>query len=312
MELIRGRHNLHPRHRGCVLTIGNFDGVHQGHRAVIRQLVQTGRERGLPSVAMVFEPQPQEFFTPARAPARLTRLREKLQLLAAAGLDRVLCLRFNHALAQLSPAAFISELLVQGLGVAHIVIGDDFRFGQHGAGHIGLLQQAGVDYGFSVARHDTFELHGRRISSSRIRAALAAGAFAEVADLLGRPYRLCGRVGHGDRLGRTIGFPTANLALHRRVSPLTGVFAVQVHGLAARPLAGMANVGSRPTVGGSRPRLEVHIFDFNQSCYGQLIEVEFHHKLRDEQRFESLAALTRQLHHDAAAARALLAIGIQP
>ena len=304
MELIRGYYNLRSRHHGCVLTIGNFDGVHLGHQSVIAQLTQAAAQTGLPAVLMIFEPQPQEFFSPNTAPARLTRLREKLQWLHTTPVDRVLCLRFDRSLAKLSPERFIADLLVDRLGIKCIVIGDDFRFGHRGAGNFALLRDAGERFGFATVKQDTYLLDGERISSSRIRAVLAAGDFSTATRLLGRPYCICGRVSHGDRLGRTIGFPTANVALHRLKSPLSGVYTVRVSGLGNEPIAGMANLGIRPTVGGVSNRLEVHLFDFNDDIYGCHIEVEFLHRIRNERRFDSLAALTRQIQADAEQARA--------
>lgn len=307
MELIRGRHNLCARHRGCVLAIGNFDGVHRGHQAVLEQLSRVGHERALPTTLMLFEPQPKEFFSPETAPARLTRLREKLLVLATTPLDRVLCLRFNTAFARLSPEQFIEQLLVAQLGIVTVVVGDDFRFGHRGAGNIETLREASQRLGFDVLACARCELDGRRISSSWVRQTLAAGDLSLTEKLLGRRYRLCGRIAHGDRLGRTIGFPTANLPLHRQRAPLTGVFAVRVMGLGQRPRPGVANIGRRPTVAGSELRLEVHLFDFDDDIYGCQVTVEIIEKIRDERRFPSLELLKQQIQRDAAAARARLA-----
>ena len=307
MELIRSYHNLRPEHRGCVLTIGNFDGVHLGHQAVIAQLVQAAQDTDLPCVLMTFEPQPREFFTPHSAPARLTRFREKLEILKKLSVDRILCLRFDQALANLTADNFIERLLVQHLAVQSIIIGDDFHFGHGGKGNFALLKQAGRQYGFQVSKHDTYFIDGERASSSRIRAALAVGDFATATMLLGRSYCMSGRVVYGDQLGRTIGFPTANIMLGRRCSPLTGAYAVRIHGIHPQPLPGMANIGIRPTVGGIENRLEVHIFDFKDNIYGHHVKVEFLAKIRPEQRFASIEALKQQLQSDAAMARLMIA-----
>lgn len=306
MELIRGLHNLRDRHRGCVLTVGNFDGVHLGHQAVVQQLASRAREAGEPSLLMTFEPQPQEFFARIKLGARLTRLREKVHVLARLPVDRVLVVRFDHAFSSLTPDVFIEELLVGRLGIRQIVVGDDFRFGRGGQGDFARLAAAGERFGFEVVRRDTVRQDGRRVSSSWVRESLAEGRLAQAAALLGRRYSMLGRVAQGDRLGRRIGFPTANIPLHRRISPVSGVFAVRVAGLAAEPLPGMANVGTRPTVGGVERRLEVHLFGFDRDIYGAHVEVEFVHKLRDEVKFDSLDALRAQLERDAVQARALL------
>ena len=310
MRLIRGLHNLRPGDRGCVATIGNFDGVHLGHRAVFRRLLARGRALGLPATVITFEPQPMEFFAPDRTPARLTRLREKLKALADCGIARVMVLEFGPRLAAVAPPDFVRRLLLEGLGVRYLLVGDDFRFGQGRGGDYALLRSMGAAAGaagFEVEDQHTITQGDERISSTRVREALARGDLDQARRLLGRPYRMQGRVGHGDRRGRTIGFPTANLDLHRRVSPLRGVFAVRVHGLGGAPHPGVANIGTRPTVGGQGCRLEVHLFDFDQDLYGRHLEVEFSLRLRDEQRFDSFETLRRQIALDAAAARAFLA-----
>ncbi|MDX1654047.1 MAG: bifunctional riboflavin kinase/FAD synthetase [Candidatus Competibacteraceae bacterium] len=304
MELICGRHNLLARHRGCVATIGNFDGVHLGHQAVLGQLRSRAEALELPELVITFEPQPAEYFAPDRAPARLTRLREKLQALAAQRVDRVLCLHFQRHLATQPAEAFIRQLLVEQLGVRHLVVGDDFRFGHRRLGDFALLCRAGKEHGFTVEDTHTYDLDGGRVSSTRVRQALARGDLELAARLLGRTYAMAGRVAHGDKLGRTLGFPTANIHLHRRVIPLTGVFAVTMHGVKDRPLPGMANIGRRPTVGGIREQLEVHLFDFHGDLYGCHVQVEFLHHLRPERRFDSLEALTLQIQEDAGRARA--------
>ena len=300
---IRGLHNLRPWHRGCVATIGSFDGVHLGHQAILRQLRQAANAHGLPSVVIVFEPQPHEFFSGDKAPARLMRLREKVQALFAAGVDRVLCLQFNQALRSLSAQAFIERILVQGLGIRHLVVGDDFRFGCDRSGDFALLQNAGQQWGFSVSDTCTLLLHGERVSSTRIRSLLEQGEFSAAEELLGRPYSISGRVTYGQQLGRKLGVPTANIHLRRYRSPLQGVFAVSLQ-LADRTYPGVANVGVRPTVSGSnKPILEVHLFDFAEAIYGSSVSVTFYRKLRDEQKFASLEALQTQLQIDIAQAR---------
>lgn len=309
MELIRGYHNLRDRHRGCVLAIGNFDGVHLGHQAVLTRLADASRQHGLPATLMLFEPQPREYLDPLNAPARLTRLSEKLTALADTPLDRVVCLRFDRAFAALSPHQFIDELLVAQLGVAAVVVGEDFRFGHRGAGDLALLRDAGRRHGFVVPGCERFELDGRRVSSSWVRSALADGDLETVERLLGRPYRLLGRVMPGDRIGRELGFPTANLPLRRARTPLSGVYAVRVAGLGDTPLPGAANIGRRPTVAGTQLRLEVHLLDFDADIYGRKLVVEFVRKLRDECRFDSLDALRRQIQRDTAAARTCLNAG---
>ena len=308
MELIRGLHNLRPRHRRCVLTIGNFDGVHRGHQAVFAQLADIARTIGMPSTVMTFEPQPREFFSRQNAPARLTRFREKMLMLAGMPVDGVLVVRFTRRFSNLSPEDFIERVLNDALGVQHVVVGDDFHFGHRARGTFAALEEAGQRDGFAVSRCVTFELDGRRVSSSWVRDALADGDFALAAKLLGRPFCVRGRVERGERLGRRIGFPTANVGLHRLSTPVSGVFAVILHGIGDEPLPGMANVGTRPTVNGSQRLLEVHLFDFDDDVYGCDVSVEFVHKLRDEQRFDSLDTLKSQLGEDALAAREKLGI----
>jgi riboflavin kinase/FMN adenylyltransferase len=303
MELIRGLHNLRPRHRGCAATIGNFDGVHLGHQAVLGQLSERAAALQLPVTVITFEPQPQEYFSPALAPPRLTRLREKIEALRRFGVERVLCLRFQDRLAGLPAEEFIRLILLEGLAVKYLVVGDDFRFGRGRSGDFGLLQRVGALLGFPVVNMHTFHIDGRRVSSTRIREALAGGDLATAESLLGRPYRMSGRVAHGDKRGRTIGFPTANIFLHRASTPVDGVFAVELFGIAGEPLPGVANVGTRPTVDGTRSLLEVHLFDFDRNIYGCHVQVSFLHKIREERRFENLAALQEQILSDAELAR---------
>jgi len=304
MQLVRGLHNLRPGHRGCVASIGNYDGVHRGHQAILKRLRERAAELQLPSCVILFEPQPREYFTPETAPARLARLRDKIELLTAEGIDRVVCLAFNRRLRELSAAQFVQQVLVDGLGVRHLEIGDDFRFGCDRAGDFEFLRQAGAEYGFTVEAATTVELDGERISSTRVRQALAAGDFALAERLLGRPYSIGGRVLHGQKLGRQLGTPTANVQLKRRKAPLQGVYLVSAR-LDGRRVPGVANIGVRPSVNGDgRAHLEVHLLDFSGDLYGQRMNVAFHRKLRDEQRFASLEALKAAIDADIAAARA--------
>ena len=253
MELIRGLYNLRPRHCRCVATIGNFDGVHLGHQAVLGQLAEKAAELGLPAVVVSFEPQPQEFFARVPVPARLTRFREKMQALRRYSVSRVVCLRFNRALADMPAQDFIQKLLVEGLAAHYLVVGDDFRFGHQRQGDFATLQAAGAKHGFQVANMHTFSVDNIRVSSTRIREALSAGDFTTAEKLLGRPYRMSGRVAHGDKRGRQLGFPTANIHLHRQAAPLQGIFAVEVFGLDKEPLPGVASVTRRCLTGSRRP-----------------------------------------------------------
>jgi riboflavin kinase/FMN adenylyltransferase len=303
MEFIRGLHNLRPRHRGCVLTIGNFDGVHRGHQAVFAQLADMAGSMGVPSTVMTFEPQPREFFSGENAPARLTRFREKILALVEMPLDRVLVVPFTREFSQLSAESFIEEVLVGALGVRHVVVGDSFHFGHRARGTFTMLEEAGRAMGFRVSRCRTFEVRGRRVSSSWVRDALADGDLVLAAELLGRPYSIRGRVGRGERLGHRLGFPTANIGLRRLSTPVSGVFAVRLAGITDHALPGMANIGTRPTVNGGKRLLEVHLFDFDADIYGRDVNVELVHKLREEQAFPSLDDLKSQLALDAVAAR---------
>ncbi len=308
-EFIRGLYNLRPRHRGCVATIGSFDGVHLGHQAILQQVTDKARQLGLPSLAMIFEPQPHEYFAGDKAPARLMRLREKLQTLFAAGIDRVLCLQFNAKFSHMSAQDFIDQILIDGLAVKYLVVGDDFRFGAERRGDYQLMKAQGGRYGFDVCDTHTLEVEGERISSTRIRRELSCNRFDTAAGLLGKPYVITGRVVYGKQLGRQLGVPTANVQLRRYRSPIVGVFAVRARlqgceAMAGRRIEGVANVGVRPTVeGDSQPVLEVHLFDFDEQIYGCTLSVEFCYKLREEQKFASLAALKAQINQDIEAAR---------
>ncbi|NJC99643.1 bifunctional riboflavin kinase/FAD synthetase [Candidatus Erwinia dacicola] len=303
MKFIRGIHNLREQHCGCVLTIGNFDGVHRGHQELLAQLCEEGRKRNLPVMVMLFEPQPLELFAADKAPARLTRLREKVRYLQQTGVDAVLSVRFDRRFAAHTAQSFVTDLLVDKLDVKFLAVGDDFRFGAGRRGDFLLLQKAGVEYGFDVIGTQTFCDDGKRISSTAIRHALSDDNLALANVLLGRPFSISGRIVHGDALGRTIGFPTANLPLKRTVSPVKGVYAVEVLGLGDKPLPGVANIGMRPTIGGLRQQLEVHLLDVSMDLYGCHIEVVLRDKLRNEQRFSSFDALKEQIANDVLTAR---------
>ena len=310
MELIRGLHNLRPRHRGCVATIGAFDGVHRGHQAVLATLLDKGRELGLPVTVILFEPLPREFFAPLESPPRLMSFQEKFVALRELGVDRVLRIRFDRKLSEMSADDFLQRVLVEGLGVRFAVMGDDIHFGKGRKGDFELLQSAGERYGFEVAQTCSVEQDGERVSSTRIRAALEAADFAEAERLFGRPYAISGRVMVGQQLGRTIGVPTANLHLRRLRAPLSGVYAVEVlrtgkRGGAGEKLYGVANVGTRPTIGDlTKAILEVHIFDFSENLYHRNLKVIFRKKLRDEEKFASLDALKQAIANDMQAGRA--------
>ena len=287
-------------------TIGNFDGVHLGHRAVFEALGKRALEYGLPSLVITFEPQPLEYFRPEQCPPRLTRAREKLHLVRDAGMDRVLLLRFDQDLALMPAEDFIRKILVEALGVRHLYVGDDFRFGQGRAGDFDLLRTEGASQGFAVESLSTISDACGRISSTRIREALLDGDLETARCCLGRDFSVSGRVVHGHKRGRTIGFPTMNVGLARRSSPVRGVFAVQVDGLGDTPVNGVANVGNRPTLqGDDRFLLEVHLFDFDRDVYGEAVTVRFVRRIRDEKKFESFDALREQIQLDAGMARAL-------
>jgi len=289
------------------VTVGNFDGVHLGHQAVLRQLAERARAVGEPSTVVTFEPHPREFFDPDNAPARLSRLRDKAAAIAALGVDRLLILRFDAELTRQEPEAFVDELLLEGLGARHVVVGDDFRFGRKRRGDFALLSQAGRQQGFGVEEAATYMLDGERVSSTRVRAALAQGDLDAATRLLGGPYTIRGRVIHGEKLGRDLGFPTANLALEGYRLPTTGIFAVVACDERGRRYPGVANLGWRPTVRGKRPLLEVHAFDFAGDLYGAHLTVELLARLRPEERFDSLDALVERMHVDARQAREYLA-----
>ena len=306
MEVIRGWHNVMPEHYGCVATIGNFDGVHLGHRALIEQLAALGRERAVPSILVTFEPQPLEFFAGEGAPSRLSRLRDKLRALATLPIDRVAVLRFNASLSAMSPVEFVESFLVAGLGVRVVVAGEDFRFGYRGEGNFELLSALGERHGFDVVRRETFRARGERVSSSWIRDAVANDELEIARELLGRRYSVGGRVGHGDQRGRTIGFPTLNIPIRRYLPALRGVYAVKVGGLDRPELDGVANIGTRPTVDGHGVVLETHVFDWSGDAYGRYVDVAFVEKIRDERKFDSFDELRARILLDADRAREIL------
>ena len=306
MELVRGLHNISQRHRGCVLTVGNYDGVHLGHQQMIGALKARAAQLCAAATVLVFEPSSKEFIDPDGAPPRLTRWREKFLALAALGVDRLVTLRFDECMRAMTPRCFVDELIVGKLGTRHMVVGDDFRYGSNAGGTIDSLRAAGQAHGFGVEQMAPFVVDGARVSSTAVRERLELGDFAGAARLLGRPYRMLGHVVEGRRLGRTLGFPTANLRLMRRKPPLWGILAVWVHGIDSRPLPGVASLGTRPTVNGTEPLLEAHVFDFSGDLYGRQLEIEFVAKLRDEVKFDSLEAMTVQMQSDAARARDLL------
>ncbi len=306
MELIRGLHNLRPRHRGAIATIGNFDGVHKGHQAMLQRLHAQAERLGGAVTVVTFEPQPLELFRPEAAPARLTSLRDKVLLLRTHEVERVLCLRFNAALAAMEPQTFIERVLLDGLGVRYLLVGDDFRFGAQRRGDYAMLEAAAKQHGFELERMGTVAAGGERISSTRVRTELAAGNLDAAAALLGRRYAISGRVIRGKALGRTLGYPTANIGFHGLVPAMTGIFAVRVHGL-DRVYHGAASLGYRPTVNGRRPLLEVYLLDFSGDLYGRHLTVEFLQRLRDEERFESLEALKAQMAIDIERTRAVFA-----
>ncbi len=305
MNILRGLDNLKSPGHGCAVTIGNFDGVHQGHRFVIETLVQYAKQRGLPVAIVLFEPQPLEYFLKDQAPARLTRLKEKLIHLAVFPVDLVVLLRFDKKLAELEPETFIRRLLIDGLNTQYLAVGDDFRFGKNRKGDISLLKEVGRKQGFAVENLPSFRFDNDRVSSTSIRHALEAGRLDRARDFLGRRYSVWGRVIEGAKRGRLIGFPTANIRMYRENTPVKGVFAVTMTGIDNREISGVANVGTRPTVDGSQLLLEVHLFDFQADIYGRFVEIHFWQKIRDEKRFDSFEELKKQIENDALIARKL-------
>lgn len=312
MRVFRGLPNDRAR-APCALTIGNFDGVHRGHQALLAHVRAAADRLQLEAAVMTFEPHPREFFAQkmgdlSKAPNRIANLRDKLSSLARAGIDRVIVEHFNAHFASMSPQEFTERVLVQGLHVKWLMVGDDFCYGAKRAGNVAMLAEAGKLYGFEVHTLPTV-MHGEhRISSSAVRAALGIGGFARAKELLGHGYSMSGHVIHGQKLGRTLGFPTLNLRVAHRPA-LHGVFIVQVHGLGPEPVAGVASLGVRPTVeDAGRMLLEVHLFDYNAACYGKLVRVEFLQKIRDEEKYSDLATLTAAIENDAAQARQYFAL----
>ncbi len=303
MELLLGVEDLLPRHRPCVATIGNYDGVHLGHQSVLSDLLAKGEEHGVPTTVITFEPLAREYFSQEGIGGRLSTVQERAAMLGQLGIDQVLCLTFDKSLAEQPAEEFVREVLVEGLGIRHLVVGDDFRYGRDRAGDFSTLEKAGRNYGFELQATRSFVLGDVRVSSGRIREALSGGNCEKARRMLGRPYSISGTVAHGDELGRTIGFPTANIPLSNRDVPVQGVFAVAVvvdgeivDG--ARRLNGVANVGTRPTVDGDEMRLEVHLLDFERDIYGRHLDVEFLARLRGEMKFSGLDALKDQIHRD--------------
>jgi len=312
MQLIRGLHNLAAARAastnwGAVATIGGFDGVHRGHQALLAQLKQKANALGLPMTVISFEPSPREFFMGKAAPARLQRFREKFNALAECGVERFVCLRFDEQLRNLTAAEFVEDILRDALGVRWLVVGHDFKFGRGRQGSVAELKSLGERCGFGVDEFAPFLIDQQRVSSTLVRDALAVGDLSRAEYLLGRPYSISGRVVHGQKLGRTLGYPTANMQLKRRVIPLKGIFAVRVTGAGLLAAPAVASLGTRPVVNGVEPLLEAHVFDFDGDLYGKQLQIEFIARLRDELWFPSLDDMVTQMHIDASQARNILA-----
>ena len=293
---------------GAVVAIGNFDGIHLGHQILIAKIKEKAKQLGLSSVVLTFEPHPKEFFSPSKTMPRLMRITEKWLVLEKLGIDYVCCLPFNKNLASQSPEDFVKNILLKKLNAKAIIVGDEFRFGSKRAGDIHTLTMLGEQLGFSVEAVSQFMKDDVRVSSSRVRDALANADFDEVKKLTGRSYCLTGRVAHGEKLGRQLGYPTANIFLHRLHVPLMGIFVVQVHGLSEQPLPAVASLGYRPTFGGTQVLLEVHVFDFDQDIYRKRVTVEFLEKIRDEAKFDDAQSLIIQMNKDAEIARSYFKI----
>ncbi|HEX5788567.1 MAG TPA: bifunctional riboflavin kinase/FAD synthetase [Woeseiaceae bacterium] len=308
MRLVRHIRDLpHVRLReGSVVTIGSFDGLHRGHEALLEQVFAAAALDGLPSVVMSFEPTPREFFQAERPPARLMRFREKLDALAAHRVDLFYCPRFSAAMRSIRAVDFVRRILVHGLNARTLVIGDDFHFARQREGDAAFLGRLAPVLGFSLVQVPSIVIDGERVSSTAVREACEAGDMQRAERLLGRPYRMSGRVVRGASLGRRLGFPTANVDLRRRQSAVEGIFAVRVHGIAATPLSGVASVGSRPTFDGTKPLLEVHLFDYEGDLYGKYIHVDFIARLRGQEKYADVADLVAQMHVDADNARSAL------
>jgi riboflavin kinase/FMN adenylyltransferase len=303
MQLIRGLHNLTQPLPPSAVTIGNFDGIHLGHQQVLQQLKTIADKSDLCSAVMIFEPQPIEFFAPDKAPKRLARFREKIAYLKSQRIDFLLCLKFDQPFSELSAEQFVQDLLVNRLSTRHLVIGDDFRFGKKRSGNFDSLQVYGKQYGFEVDNTETLLFDGVRVSSTRIRESIQNDDFTLAATLLGRPYSLSGKVSHGQKLGRQLGYPTINIKMGSKTLIVKGIFAVMVKGIDNRVLQGVASLGTRPTVNGVDSILEVYILDFNQDVYGYSVEVDFLYKIRDEKKFDSIEALTVNIEQDVVLAK---------
>lgn len=304
MKLLRGFQQVPACHAGTVATIGNFDGVHRGHQALLHALREQANRLHLPLLVILFEPQPGEFFHTLQAPARLSSLREKIQALEACGVDYIFCIKFNSYLASMTASEFATRYIFSMANTKYLLIGEDFHFGRERLGDAALLRELGQEQSCEVQLFSDFYIDEERVSSTKIRQALHRGDLLHAATLLGRTYAMCGRVVRGDGRGRQWGVPTANLILHRTAMPLKGVFCVRVKRRGKPWLQGVANVGYRPTVDGSRCILETHLFDFDESLYGELLQIHFMHKLRDEIKFSSVEALISQIHQDIGAAKA--------
>ncbi|MCF6251482.1 MAG: bifunctional riboflavin kinase/FAD synthetase [Methylococcaceae bacterium] len=308
MHLIRGLAHLKPLTDGCVLSIGNFDGVHLGHRKVIEKLAAQGKKMDLPVVVMMFEPQPLEFFLGENAPSRLMRLREKVIQFKSLPVDKLLIVRFNQTFANYEAEDFITDFLLNKLKIKHLVVGDDFHFGKARRGNFAMLKENGLLFGFEVEDTRSLYMENQRVSSTLIRDALGSGDLAKAKRMLGRDYSVCGRVAHGNKRGRTIGFPTANILMFRKNTPVTGVYAVTMTGIDNKIIPGIANVGTRPTVdGGKKVILETHLFNFEKQIYGQYVEVHFKQKIRDEICFKSFDELKAQIKKDIVIAKLVFA-----
>ena len=302
MQLIRTLQSYKDP-QAVVATIGNFDGVHLGHQMVLKKIIQKGRELELPTMVIAFEPSAKEFFLKENAPARLTNFREKFSLIRELGIDKFVCLKFDSALANTPAQKFVESLLVKTLGVHSLTVGDNFRFGKNRTGDINLLQELAKPLGYQVEDSDSYMSNKKRVSSTLIRDFLENGELHEAESLLGRPYAMQGHVIHGEQKGRTIGFPTANIPIKRIKSAVSGVFAVELILENGRKYNAVANVGHRPTVGGTRTQLEVHLFEFSQDIYGELVKVTFHNKIRDEKKFNSFDELKQQIQKDTKTAK---------
>lgn len=305
MELVRGLINISEQHKNCVLTIGNFDGVHLGHQSVLTKLKQVAAEHQVPAAVMLFEPQPQEVFLQENAAARVLTFREKFEKLKAVGIDRLICIRFCSKFSQMSADAFVEHLLIEKLGVKHLIVGDDFRFGKKRTGDYTFLQTKAQQLGFSVEDSQTYKYADKRASSTEVRRYLVQGEFNQAKTLLGDSFKFHGKVIHGDKNGRKFGFPTANIAVKRKVLPIKGVFAVEVD-VKGQHYVGVANIGNKPTLDGIKPVLEVHIFDFAESIYGQRISIKPVQKIRDEKKFASIEQLVEQIQADVELAKQIL------